>query len=264
MSRVRVQGIEVTYDELGSGPAVVLLHGYPFNRSMWLDQAEVLKESHRVIIPDLRGHGDTEVTAEASIEQMAHDVASLLDTLEISRVSLGGLSMGGYVVLAFYRSFPLRVRSLILADTRAQADTEDMRKNRAVQAEKALQEGMEGIADSLLQKLLAPETVARRPEIVKRIREMMVQTKPEGAAAALAAMAQRPDQTELLSRIIAPTLIVVGREDSITPVGDSEMMHREIGGSRLEIIEGAGHVSNLERPKEFNEALLRFLHDLEG
>ncbi|HUE80855.1 MAG TPA: alpha/beta fold hydrolase [Pyrinomonadaceae bacterium] len=264
MSKVRVQGIQVAYDELGSGPAVVLLHGYPFDRSMWLEQAEVLKESHRVIIPDLRGHGETEVTAEASIEQMAHDVASLLDTLEISRVSLGGLSMGGYVSLAFYRSFPLRVRSLILADTRAQADTEEIRKTRAVQAEKALQEGMEGIADSLLQKLLAPETVARRPEIVKRIREMMVQTKPEGAAAALAAMAQRPDQTELLSRIIAPTMIVVGREDSITPVADSEMMHREIGGSRLEIIEGAGHVSNLEKPKEFNEALLRFLHDLEG
>ena len=264
MSKVRVQGIQVAYDELGSGPAVVLLHGYPFDRSMWLEQAEVLKESHRVIIPDLRGHGETEVTAEASIEQMAHDVASLLDTLEISRVSLGGLSMGGYVSLAFYRNFPLRVRSLILADTRAQADTEGIRKTRAVQAEKALQEGMEGIADSLLQKLLAPETVARRPEIVKRIREMMVQTKPEGAAAALEGMAQRPDQTELLSRIIAPTLIVVGREDSITPIGDSEMMHREIGGSRLEIIEGAGHVSNLEKPKEFNEALLRFLHDLEG
>lgn len=264
MSKVRVQGIQVAYDELGSGPAVVLLHGYPFDRSMWLEQAEVLKGSHRVIIPDLRGHGETEVTAEASIEQMAHDVASLLDILEISRVSLGGLSMGGYVSLAFYRSFPLRVRSLILADTRAQADTEEIRKSRAVQAEKALQEGMEGIADSLLQKLLAPETVARRPEIVKRIREMMVQTKPEGAAAALAAMAQRPDQTELLSRIIAPTMIVVGREDSITPVADSEMMHREIGSSRFEIVEGAGHVSNLEKPKEFNEVLLRFLHDLEG
>ncbi len=264
MSKVRVQGIEVAYDELGSGPAVVLLHGYPFNRSMWIEQAEVLKENHRVIIPDLRGHGETEVTAEASIEQMAHDVASLLDTLEISRVSLGGLSMGGYVALTFYRNFPLRVRSFILADTRAQADTEEIRKNRAGQAEKALQEGMEGIADSLLQKLLAPETVARRPEIVKRIREMMVQTKPEGASAALAGMAQRPDQTELLSRIIAPTLIIVGREDSITPVADSEMMHREIGGSRLEVIEGAGHVSNLEKPEEFNEVLLKFLRDLEG
>lgn len=264
MSKVKVQGIEIAYDDMGSGPAIVLLHGYPFNRSMWLEQAEVLKELHRVIIPDLRGHGETETTASAEISQMAADVVSLLDTLGVSRATVGGLSMGGYVALALYRHFPLRVRSLILADTRAQADNEETRKNRVEQAEKALTEGMEGIADQLLRKLLAPETVARRPEIVKRIREMMVQTKPEGTAAALGAMAQRQDQTDFLSRIIAPTLIIVGREDAITPVEDAELMHREISGSRLEVIDGAGHVSNLEKPEEFNRVLLRFLGELEG
>ena len=262
-TRKVVRGIEITYEDVGSGPSVVLLHGYPFNRSMWADQMAELKKHHRVIVPDLRGHGGSAVSQAASMQSMATDVASLLETLNISRATIGGLSMGGYVALAFYRLFPLRVRSLVLADTRAQADTDDGKQNREQQAEKALREGMEGIADGLLPKLLAPETVTKHPEIVKRLRGMMAETNPEGAAAALRGMAGRQDQTSFLSRSIAPTLILVGSEDAITPVADSELMHREIGGSRLKIIEGAGHVSNLERPEEFNAALVKFLNDVE-
>lgn len=259
-----VRGIEIAYDDVGSGPSVVLLHGYPFNRSMWREQVEQLKQNHRVIIPDLRGHGETAVTpGPATMQSMAYDVASLLETLNISRATIGGLSMGGYVALAFYRLFPLRVRSLLLADTRPQADTEEGKQSREQQAEKALAEGMEGIADALLPKLLAPETVEERPEIVKRLREMIVETDPEGAAAALRGMAARQDQTSFLSRIIAPTLIIAGSKDALTPVADAELMHREIGGSRLQIIEGAGHVSNLERPEEFNRAFVKFLSDVE-
>jgi 3-oxoadipate enol-lactonase len=259
-----VRGIEIAYDDVGSGPSVVLLHGYPFNRSMWREQVEELKQNHRVIIPDLRGHGESAVTpGPATMQSMAYDVASLLETLNISRATIGGLSMGGYVALAFYRLFPLRVRSLVLADTRSQADTEEAKQGREQQAEKAVAEGMEGIADALLPKLLAPETVAERPEIVKRLREMMVETDPEGAAAALRGMVARQDQTSFLSRIIAPTLIITGSKDALTPVADAELMHREIGGSRLQIIEGAGHVSNLERPEEFNRALVKFLSDVE-
>lgn len=262
-TRKVVRGIEMTYEDVGSGPSVVLLHGYPFNRSMWADQMAELKKHHRVIVPDLRGHGGSAVSQAASMQSMATDVASLLETLNISRATIGGLSMGGYVALAFYRLFPLRVRSLVLADTRAQADTDEGKQNREQQAEKALREGMEGIADGLLPKLLAPETVTKHPEIVKRLRGMMAETNPEGAAAALRGMAGRQDQTSFLSRIISPTLILVGSEDAITPVADSELMHREIGGSRLKIIEGAGHVSNLERPEEFNAALVKFLNDVE-
>lgn len=259
-----VRGVEIAYDDVGSGPSVVLLHGYPFNRSMWSDQVEELRRHHRVIIPDLRGHGESAVTpSPATMQSMASDVAGLLESLNISRATIGGLSMGGYVALAFYRLFPLRVRSLVLADTRAQGDTDEAKQNREQQAEKALREGMEGIADGLLPKLLAPETVTKHPEIVKRLRAMMAETNPEGAAAALRSMAERQDQTSFLSRIIAPTLILVGSEDAITPVADSELMHREIGGSRLRIIEGAGHVSNLERPEEFNAALVKFLNDVE-
>jgi len=157
----------------------------------------------------------------------------------------------------------LRARALVLADTRPGADTEEARANREVQAQKALQEGMAGIADAMLPKLLAPKTVARSPAVVGRVREMILKTNPEGAAAALRGMAQRRDQTSFLPRIVCPALVLVGREDMITPLAESELMHREIGGSRLEIIDDAGHVSNIEQPERFNNALTKFLRELE-
>jgi pimeloyl-ACP methyl ester carboxylesterase len=195
------------------------------------------------------------------MNRMAQDVAALLDHLEITRAVIGGLSMGGYVTLAFYKQFPSRVRALVLADTRAQADTEEGKQTRQQQAEKALAEGMAGIADGMLPKLLTPDTVSKRPELVKRVRDMMLKTKPEGAAAALLGMAERDDNTSLLSQITCPTLILVGQDDPITPVQDSEKMHREIAGSRLVVLENAAHVSNLEQTEQFNEELLRFLNE---
>ena len=193
------------------------------------------------------------------MSRMADDVASLMDALEIERAVIGGLSMGGYVALAFARMFPARVSAMVLADTRAQADTEEGKQTRSQQAEKALSEGMAGIADAMLPKLLTPETVSKRPELVKRVRDMMLKTKPEGAAAALLGMAERDDQTEFISSIQVPALIIVGREDAITPVADSEKMQSRIAGSRLVVIENAGHVSNLEQTEQFNDALLGFL-----
>ena len=254
----------LAYDDVGKGPVVVLIHGYPFNRSMWTDQVAALKSHYRVLAVDLRGHGDTPVTSGTSaMEDLAYDIANLLDHLEVSRAVIVGLSMGGYVALAFTRLFPLRVRGLVLADTRAQADTEDGRQTRMTQVEKILSEGMVGIADAMLPKLLTAETVAKRLDVVRRIRDMMVQTPPEGAAAALRGMAQRRDQRAFLPNILAPTLIIVGREDSITPLVDSEHMHQQISGSRLQIIDGAAHLSNIERPTQFNDAMLKFLKDIE-
>ena len=258
-----VNGIEIAFDDEGSGTPVVLLHGYPFNRTMWREQVAALKPKHRVITPDLRGHGESTVTpGVATMEDMANDVAALLESLDVSVPAIGGLSMGGYVSLAFARLFPSQVRALLLADTRAQADTEEAKQNREQQAEKALSEGMEAIADGLLPKLLAPATPNERPDIVKRVREMIVSTNPAGAAAALRGMARRPNHISFLPQIIAPTLILVGSEDTLTPVADSELMHREIGASSLKIIEGAGHVSNFENTDDFNHALGEFLNAL--
>jgi pimeloyl-ACP methyl ester carboxylesterase len=151
------------------------------------------------------------------------------------------------------------VRALLLADTRPQPDTDEARLAREEQARKVLDEGMSSITDLILKKSLTPQTLAERPEIVARVREMIHTTKPEGAAAALRGMAARSDQTDFLASILAPTLIVVGSEDQLTPTRDAELMRREIRGSRLEVIEGAAHVSNLERPEQFNRALTEFL-----
>jgi len=262
MSSIRIDDIQMAYTDTGVGRPIVLIHGYPFNRSLWNEQVAALSNSYRIITPDLRGFGESDSSpGPATMNRMAQDVAQLLDHLEITRAVIGGLSMGGYVALAFYKQFPSRVLALILADTRAQADTEEGKQTRAQQAEKALSEGMAGIADAMLPKLLTPETVSKRPEIVKRVRDMMLKTKPEGAASALLGMAEREDQTELLPRITSPTLILVGAEDALTPVADSEKMHKTIAGSRLVVLENAGHVSNLERTGEFNEALMNFLRD---
>jgi len=263
MPLLRIDNLQIAYDDVGSGSPVVLLHGFPFNRSLWSEQVDELSKSHRVITPDLRGFGESDSSAgTATMTRMAEDIAALLDHLQIPRAVIGGLSMGGYAVLAFYKLFPSRVRALVLADTRPQGDTPEAKQGRAEQAQRALAEGMGPIADSMLPKLLTPETVAKRPEVVRRIMEMMMKTKPEGAAAALLGMAAREDQTDLLTKIIVPTLIVVGRDDAITPVADSEKMHSTIVESRLVIIEGAGHVSNIEQAGAFNREVSLFLSSI--
>lgn len=259
----RVRGIEIVYDDVGEGVPIVMLHGFPFNRSMWREQIESLSGAWRVITPDLRGHGETSVVGEvATMEEMAEDVAALLDELNIARAVVVGLSMGGYVTLAFFRKFRERVRALVLADTRPQADTDDGRRAREETARRALDEGMGVVADSMLPKLLAPSTRERSPEVVGRVRDMILGANPLGAAAALRGMAARRDQTDLLTEISVPTLIVVGTEDALTPPSDAEAMHAKIEGSRLVRIEGAGHVSNLEQPEEFNRVLGEFLSSL--
>src|SRR5687768_9279925 len=267
MTTTRINDIQLAYDDVGVGPAVVLIHGYPFNRSLWTEQTDALTSRFRVVTPDLRGFGESASgerdgsEGPVTMNRMAQDVAELMDHLGIEQAVIGGLSMGGYVALAFVKQFPSRVKALVLADTRAQADTEEGKQTRHQQAEKALAEGMAGIADGMLPKLLTPDTVSKRPEIVRRVREMMLKTKPEGAAGALLGMAERDDNTPLLSQISCPTLILVGHDDPITPVPDSEKMHREIAGSRLVVLENAAHVSNLERTELFNEELLRFLNE---
>jgi len=263
MATARVRGIKVAYDDEGSGTPLLLLHGFPFDRSMWREQARALGDVCRVIAPDLRGMGETPLGGgETTMSEMAEDAAALLDELNVGGAVVGGLSMGGYVALEFVRRFPERVRALVLADTRAQGDTEDGKRTREETAQKALRDGMAPIADAMLPKLLAASTREGRPDVVERVRAMMLRTKPEGAAAALRAMAARRDQTDFLSSIDAPTLIVVGGEDSITPPADSEAMRAKVEGSRLVVVEGAGHMSNVERPEEFNRALGDFVRGL--
>lgn len=258
-----VRGIETAYTDEGRGPVVVLLHGFPFDRSMWRGQVEKLSKSFRVIAPDFRGHGESAVTdGPSTMEELAEDIAALLDELNIPRAVIGGLSMGGYVAFAFYRAHPERVRALLLADTRALPDNEETRRTREENAQRVLAEGMQTLADSMLPKLLSTRTRESAPEVVARVREMMLGTDTQGAAAALRGMALRRDQTDILSKIDVPVLIIVGSEDIVTPPSEAESLHERIEGSRLVCIEGAGHVSNLERPEEFDRALAEFLEGL--
>lgn len=260
MSQLRVNGIELAYDDVGAGPPVLFLHGFPFNRSMWREQLELLAPDFRVIAPDLRGQGQTAVSnGPVTMELMAQDVVALLDALEISRAAICGLSMGGYVALALYRMFPARVSALVLADTRAVADTDEGKQGREQQAQQALQEGMATIADAMLPRLVAPITVAKHPEVVARVREMILKTDPMGAAAAQRAMARRLDHSDFLPQVTVPALIICGELDQLTPVAESEKLHHLIAGSQLQIIESAAHVSNLEQPAAFNRALAEFL-----
>jgi pimeloyl-ACP methyl ester carboxylesterase len=227
---------------------------------MWQDQRAPLQSICRVIAPDLRGYGETTVVpGKTTMEEFAGDLAALLDALAIDRIILGGLSMGGQIVFEFYRQFPQRVHALLLADTQPQVDTEEVRATRFATARRILDQGMQEYAEELLPKLLAKETIISHPDVVERVRQMIVQTQPEGAAAALRGRAERRDYTQLLREIAVPTLIIVGSEDAFTPIPDAEVMHRGIAGSHLVILEGVGHMPNMERPGEFNAPLRQFL-----
>lgn len=256
-----MRGTEIPFTESGKGIPVVLLHGYPFDKSMWSGQLEAIGAAgFRGIAPDLRGLGETKSSSEvATMDEMARDVAALLDHLGVAKAFICGLSMGGYVAFEFMHLFPTRVRGLVLAGTRAPADNEQEKAGREQQVQTMLRAGMVPISIATLPKLLAHRTLAEKPDVVKRVRAMITRSDPKGAAAAQRGMAARRDYTEDLPKINVPTLIIVGREDSIRPVADAEFMHRGIRDSRLEIIEDSAHMTNMEQPEKFNHVLLHFL-----
>jgi len=258
---VRSPDLEMAFDDSGDGPPVLLLHGYPFDRSMWRDQIEALRQSgFRAIAPDLRGLGETKCDGEtATMDQMARDAAGLLDRLGISKAVVCGLSMGGYVAFEFRKLFSSRVTALILAGTRAPADNEKEKQVRFDQAQRMLREGMAPVAEATLPKLLAPRTLKEKPDVTDRVREMILRSSPSGAAAAQRGMAARRDYSADLAEINVPALIIVGREDPIRPVADAEFMHDGIRSSRLEIIEDAAHMTNMEQAATFNNAMLDFV-----
>ncbi|WP_206796504.1 alpha/beta fold hydrolase [Amycolatopsis sp. MtRt-6] len=257
--------MNLAYDDLGpqAGRPVLLVHGHPFDRSMWRPQAEHLgKSGYRVITPDLRGYGESgSQDTKTRLDVFARDLIDLADHLGLDRFVLGGLSMGGQIVMQLVRDHPGRVEALLLADTFAGLDTPQAKQARYDTADRIIEEGMERYAEELLPKMISKQTRATRPDVEAHVRRMMRNAPNTGAAAALRGRAERPDYTPTLSRITVPTLVVVGSEDEFTPVGDAELIHREIRNSALVVIEGAGHLPNLEREAEFDEALGTFLND---
>jgi pimeloyl-ACP methyl ester carboxylesterase len=264
MSWVVIEGTVIEYDDTGTGEPLVLVHGHPFDRSMWRPQVDRLaKAGWRVITPDLRGYGSSAVVpAVSGLATFARDITGLLDHLGQRRAVLGGLSMGGQVVLECYRLFPSRVRGLLLADTSAPSESPEGARNRFETAARLLRDGLHRYADELLPKMVAPGTIRDRPEVAEHVLGMMRGTSPLGAAAALRGRAARPSYVELLPQVAVPTLVVVGDEDEFTPIADAELIAARVPGATLEIIQGAAHLPNLERPAEFNAALTRFLESL--
>lgn len=256
-----VRGISVSYDDRGAGCPVLFVHGHPFDRTMWEPQVRALAgRGYRTIAPDLRGYGrSTVVPGVTSMDTLARDLAALLDHLELDVVNVVGLSMGGQVALELYRLFPDRVDSLALAATNPLPETETGRAKRRAMAARLRAEGMRGYTDEMLVGMMTAANVRDQPAVADHVRAMMYAAPPEGAAAAQLGRAERPDHTMLLRHISAPTLLVVGQHDGFTPPGGAELMHVRIADSVVEIIEGAGHLPNLERPGRFNEVLRRFL-----
>lgn len=261
--QAQVNGIRIDYHDEGHGTPLMFLHAFPLNRTMWDYQAQALRNRFRVVIPDLRGFGNSGVSKEPSLmDQHAADMNKLLGSLGIDKAVLIGLSMGGYIALAFYRNYPERVRAMVWADTRAGADKPEARNGRLKAAEKAEREGARAIADEMIPRLLGRTTLETRPEVIERVRTMVEANSPQGIAAAQRGMAERPDSNDLLEQVKVPVLILVGSEDTLTPPNEAEAMKRLTAGASLRVIEGAGHLSNLERPEEFNAALLEFLNAL--
>lgn len=262
MRRISIGNIELAVVDQGRGVPLLLVHGFPLDHSMWSGQIEELSDSCRIIAPDLRGFGQSDVTdSTVTMAQLADDLAALLDGLEINEpVVFCGLSMGGYVGWEFFIRHRDRLRSLVLCDTRAMCDTPEVAQGRRDTAAKVLAEGPQILVDGMVPKLFSEATIVNRPELVEQTRQVMMNTAPQGIAAAARGMAERIDATALLPNIDCPTLVVVGEEDAISTVEEMRSFAETIPDARLVKIAGAGHMSPIENPEVVNNAIDAFVH----
>lgn len=253
----------LAYREAGTGPVVVLLHAFPLDSEMWTSQIESFANHYRVIAPDVPGFGASPALVDLTIDRIATGVRDLIDALNISApIVLGGLSMGGYVALAFARMFPNRLRALILADTKADPDDEAGRAGRDKMIALVQKEGTRSVVEQLLPKLLGTHTQSEKPEIVQRVRGIASRQAPASVASALKALRDRPDSKPLLGKIAVPTLVIVGEKDGITPPAKAAELRDGIPNAVLVSIPNAGHLANLENESVFTQAVITFLAGL--
>lgn len=265
MNRVKSGDAEIAYEILGNGPPVVLLHPFPAHHEFWLPAAQALTARYQVVLPDLRGHGESEIgDGPALMEKHAADIARVMDDAELGRAAMVGVSIGGYALFEFWRRYRGRAAALILMDTKATPDTTDARNARLQAANDVLERGTETFIAGLLLKLLGETTRQTRPDLVEAARKMMLKMSPEDISLVQRGMANRMDSVETLKTINVPTLIVTGDEDTLTPVADAELMRQHIEGSQLQMILKGGHYSAFERPEEAGRMLRQFLDSVHG
>lgn len=252
------------YEENGQGIPLLLIHGFPHDHTLWQPQLDGLQDVARVIAPDLRGFGLVEdVPQVMTMDDHADDLKALLDQLDIRQAVIGGLSMGGYVALAFAARYPEALLGLVLANTRAVADNEQAREGRHATAQKALDEGMAPIAEGMLPKMIAKRSALAHPDLSMTVENMMARQPVEAVAAAARGMAVRPDRTPMLSELTVPVLVITGSADELIPPSESEAMAARIPDCELVVIPEVAHLSNLEDPEAFNSAVRKFLGGLE-
>lgn len=259
---VLLDGMEIGYDDGGTGVPILFIHGFPHDRTLWTPQLQGMTAQARVLAVDLRGFGETTVAPPYSMDQYADDLVGFLDMLHVERAVVAGLSMGGYIAFAMWRRHAKRIRALVLANTRAGADGDEAKERRRSQMALARTQGSNAIADAVLTGMLGKTTRGKRPEIVNTVHRMISSAPVDGVIGALQAMIDRPDSTDTLRTIDVPTLVVTGDEDTIIPIEDVRSMQAGIRGSSLEVITGAGHLTNLERPAAFNHVVSEFLAKL--
>jgi len=254
---------ELFYTVMGDGPPVVLLHPFPANHKVWLPAAELLAGRYRLILPDLRGHGQSNPgDGPATMQKHAADLVRLAETCAFGKAVYAGVSIGGYILFELWRRHRDRVSGLILCDTRAGADSDEGRANRLKAADEVEKQGPVPFIDSMIPKLLGDTTRTTRPDLVERARKMMLEASAAGIAAVQRGMASRPDSTADLKTINVSTLVMVGAEDTLTPLSEAESMQRQITGSRLQVIPRAGHYAVFEQQEAAGKAIRGFLDGL--
>ncbi len=250
----------INFLDVGAGPVVLLVHGFPLNHLMWRNQINFLSTNHRVICPDLLGFGASHCSGQPlTLRQWVADLIGLLDRLEIEKVSFCGLSMGGYIGWQFWKQYPDRLTNLIACNTRAGADSETMVRARRVSAQAAREKGIGNLANEMIVKMFAPANLSSLTEAVELVREMISSTDPESVAQGQLAMAARLDATPWLTEIRVPTLFIAGQFDNITPTAEMQSNCELVPGAQICEIPHAGHLTPLENPQIFNEVLLAFL-----
>ena len=260
--KATINNVQLAYADHGVGLPVIFLHAFPLNRRMWEGELMALlgEGRYRLVALNWRGFGESEITnGISSMELFAGDVAGLMDALGIQNAILCGLSMGGYAAFAFLRKYPQRVAGLILADTRPGADTPEAQANRENVAQIAETQGTGAIADLQVPRLISEYTRRHHPEVEARVRQLIDEATPQGIAAASRGMAQRANSTELLRDITCPTLVIVGEQDALIPPAVTQDYASRIPGAQFAVIPQAGHLSNLEQPEAFLQAIGGFL-----
>ncbi|HEX3353482.1 MAG TPA: alpha/beta fold hydrolase [Terriglobales bacterium] len=259
MIQIKSTDADIFYRLLGEGPPLVLLHPFPVHHEFWLPAAQALTSRYQLILPDLRGHGDSGAgEGPATMAKHAADLARVLDNAQVARAPFAGVSIGGYILFEFWRRYRARVAALALCNTKAQADSPEAKAGRLRAAAEVLQHGTEPFFEGMAAKVLGNSTRSSRPDLVDGALGMMRKMSAENVAKVQRGMAERPDSVADLKTIDVPTLLVTGDEDSFTGPSEAELMRKHISGSELKIIKRAGHYSPWEQPAEAGQLLRRF------